>query len=305
VEKRTLFEKSLAQVLNENEAAAASVAKAAEATTQDVPILTYFLPPIDKWHVLNAALNQVSAVHAPYYMHADICPDQWKAEWYVIAMVCDKHEAPGRRFAGGRPEGDDPELLEAIDIRNTKVRIVCVKEVMLQHINEGLIVPPAPQGWQNARHRSRWQTISIMAQLYKQQHEEPHNSSSRHLLRLSIAAPVAAARDSLRRGSVDSGANRTWEQYTSHPLVQARLDKHKGRSWADPLSAYGGWDAAVSELTSLDEVSEDRRYWNSDDEDEDGMLASNHTGRAKTDPKIYHAPHTAHARHRTILRSGC
>ena len=106
VEKRTLFESSLASLLHENEAAVDKVKKAAEATTKECPVLTYFLPTEDKWHVLNAALNTVSSVHAAFHMQADVWPEGWTYEWYVVAMLCEKRDSMGRRFAGGSKRGD-------------------------------------------------------------------------------------------------------------------------------------------------------------------------------------------------------
>ena len=253
---------SPSQVLHHNEAAVMQVKKAAEATTTDCPVLTYFLPASDKWHVLNAALNSVSSVHAPSYMQADIVPEAWTQEWYVVAMLCEKKEATGRRFAGGSKRGDISESLKESENEaegeefssTTKIQITCVKEETLQQIINGEIT--APDRWQNQRHGTRFEAVSMMAALYKQQHEDPNNTGSKHLLRLSIPAPLYTeqredqpfTRRGLgqRRSSVPSIFDQSIPQgRQDHPLHKARVDPFRGTSWHDALSLGGaGWTEA-------------------------------------------------------------
>jgi len=243
IEKRTLFEQSLDQLLHENEAAVESVMEAAQATTQDSPLLTHYLPASDKWHVLNAALNQVSAVHAPFYTQADILPQDWLNEWYVIAMFCEKKEARGRRFVGGSKKGDTPAAPETGDVRSTKV--ICVKEDTLGAINEGGVTWPTK--WQNGRHAIRAAQIWCMSQLYARIREDPSNAQSKHLLRLSIPAhreAQAVMQSSAPLSMYGSSPHSSLSNYSDHPLVQARRDPVRRRSWADFHSHQHGWEGS-------------------------------------------------------------
>merc|ERR1711907_437773 len=147
-------------------------------------------------------------------------------------MLCEKQEQQGRRFVGGGGAADE-FAADMADVRNTKVRIVCVQESILMKIRDGNIVPP-PR-WQNARHEGRWNTMALMAELFRRQHEDPANSS-KHLLRLCITAPVppsyataSSAADAWRSTQRDvktpsNSHHRGGRHYTDHPLVKARMD---------------------------------------------------------------------------------
>lgn len=277
VEKRTLFELSLDQVLHNNDTAVSRVKTAAEATTKECPVLTAFLPAEDKWHVLNAALNTVSSVHAAFHLQADIEPEGWRHEWYVVAMLCEKRDSMGRRFAGGSKRGDALDGEETFTA-TTKVQVICVKEETIQKMIQGEVVQP--KRWQNERHRNRFSAISTIAALYKQQHEDPNGPGSKHLLRLSIPAPLSfpsagsqghefdytGSNPVRAAGLSDMGPRRSsvplfqnlhestpgvikGSPRSPHPLAKARNHPERGRSWHDPLSLGGqGWDPTNGEM---------------------------------------------------------
>jgi hypothetical protein len=200
---------------------------------------------------------EVSSVHAPLFIQADIAPEGWLHEWYVIAMVCEKLDARGRRFVAGTRDADAES---EVDISSTtKVQVVCIKEAALkpdpgltptlspscqetlQQIVNGEEEMPAR--WQDDRHYNRWSTMALIAQCYRQHYEDPNSPQGKHLLRLCIPARRADHMGRLhvntqqkrtlpRRGSVPSfGVFDTTPTRGEHALLRSHRHPARGQSW--------------------------------------------------------------------------
>jgi len=231
VEKRTVFEVSLDKMLHYNQAMVDKVMQAVEETTAELPFVTAFLPVVDRWMVLNAALNLVSATHAGVHFDHAGAPGSYVHKWYVIAFVCEKKHTEGRRFC-------ETALPESVaDRRSVKGRIFVVPEDDLLYINaSGMAESKQPEcEWQNSRHYQRWLMVQHLAQLYHCQKEEPTNPDWKHLLRLCVPAPAPP----------NSKENRSSPKHSN-------AITHK-KSWGHPLSAYTFLGGMLSDVQEEDE----------------------------------------------------
>lgn len=169
VEKRTLMEGSLQDtIMNGNEAAAALCSRAAGACTSARPFLTQHLDASERYHLLNNALNLVSALTPAGHIAENIFPACAAGCWYVFALAADSAAA-----APHRPETP-----------NTKVRVVLVKEATVLWLADDANSDAIEDTEQalaegSSRHHSRWALLRKMAALYKEQQAFHDNAAKR------------------------------------------------------------------------------------------------------------------------------
>lgn len=244
VEKRTLFEVPLEKMLHYNPAIVDRVTEAVTATTSEEPFVTEFLPVMDRWTVLNAALNLVSSCHAGAHFDHAATPDSVPGKWYVLAYISEKHIKDSFFIADAAKattrevwaHGSDDSTSDMLAKRSLKGRIFIVPEEDLQRVSELSILDTNPQAWQNERHYHRWLMVQKIAELYKRQNEETSNPEWKHLLRLSIPAP----RHRNASGSLKTSTSAPALPQSGSPRLNTRRPSHdKSVCWAHPLSADG------------------------------------------------------------------
>lgn len=139
---RTLDEEDAGRVLLDNSSAIDGVINAAKKTTEGNPFLE--LEPGLQWLALNSALNELSRI-VP-------CQGLFYRDWghpvethtYVLGLTCEKDK----------------------DVRMRKVRLMIIREKLLQQIGDPKCTMPAVE---QESHTVRWRTLKTMAQLYAKQ----------------------------------------------------------------------------------------------------------------------------------------
>eukprot|EP00949_MAST-11_sp_MAST-11-sp1_P004093 g4093.t1 len=171
VEKRTLFEVDLQAILYHNKAAAHLLRRAAEKCSASAPFITEHLPLAERYQVLNAVLNRVSSEFSNGFVLSDL-GGATRGGWYVFGLI--SNVVKNSHKVG--------------DVRTTKLRVVLVREEILQAPVSGQdgYLPPLGDLSDNDRHGLRWSTINSMRQAYRRQQEAPHE---RNLLRVFLCVP--------------------------------------------------------------------------------------------------------------------
>lgn len=178
MEKRTLFVKPLKKVFR-NEYVLEKLLEAAEHSAESGdPMLMTRLSVEDKWHVLNACVNQVSACFAPYHLffnEARRVASHYRSAWYCFTVTCHRNTAGGRWFitpfkpVGGRG-----------DVGMLRIRIVIMSEDELRDIavHEDADSWQPSNGFFNARHESRWGIAVQLAKLFQRQLQQISGSNN-------------------------------------------------------------------------------------------------------------------------------
>eukprot|EP01066_Platyproteum_vivax_P001708 Platyproteum_vivax@DN12161_c0_g1_i1.p1 len=179
VEKRCLFEKNMGDIFM-YPAAILDVIQAAGKCTKDElsdPALMKHIHPVDRWHVLNGVLNQLSSLVAPHHFFFDQrfrnARIHYSSSWYCFTIMCQRQGGVGRFFVT-----PSCALPTEYDRQNIKIRIVVVEEQVLRDIHMGVLIEPAK--FFNSRHANRWQIIKRTAQLYGKQFADMGHHGSFH-----------------------------------------------------------------------------------------------------------------------------
>ncbi|KAL6071504.1 Transmembrane protein [Balamuthia mandrillaris] len=160
---RTLFERSLYDMMFRNHAAVKVVANAAAKTEVGKPFL--MIAPEENWYVLNNILNEISSSCMMGFLQED-CGIPVKLEWYVFGLTCEKDEG----------------------VWNRKIRVMLISQRLLERIPD--LPPPSLE---SAHHRVRWRTLQKMSDLWRAQNQdEAIRSPSTPILlsRVQLAIPI-------------------------------------------------------------------------------------------------------------------
>lgn len=194
VEKRTMFEVDLTNVLNGNEAAAEEVRIAASKCTKDEPFITQHLAPSERYHVLNAVLNCVSCQYSSGHLIADL-GGSYVSDWYAFAITAEVVGATNDSslpnfvpslLRGKTPKNNKNKTLE--DTRTKKLRIILVKESILQSISDNHALYVEFRGV-SGRHDHRWKMLHRMGEMLLRQ---ALDGSNRHILRVMLSVPSSS-----------------------------------------------------------------------------------------------------------------
>ena len=189
VEKRTLFEDSLAEVLSNSEAARLVIAATGKCT-ENQPFVTQHISKTNRYPILNALLNRLSACVAQRHLEYEISSGVDSlcnlSEWFVFALV-----------GYSSSSANSAETAVPYDRRSAKTRLFVIREDRLRELSMNLCSKEERDYSISERHRHRIFIMRKMAEIYALQ-----NQSDRHLLRLHLGCgskPHAkhARRDSL------------------------------------------------------------------------------------------------------------
>jgi len=176
VEKRTLFTRPLLDMLCGNEYLRRELLRAAKSCRKRSAncLVTRWLPPDERYHVLQASLNQASAMFGPNFVHFNALDGEssggFKSTWYCITVMTptiNKDAADIGRLQG--PDFQRTRWGSIVDesalipvgspqpVRGT-LRVVLANESDLRRIADGKLNPPAC-GFFNGRHRERYKIL--------------------------------------------------------------------------------------------------------------------------------------------------
>eukprot|EP00944_MAST-04C_sp_MAST-4C-sp1_P005923 g5923.t1 len=231
VEKRTMFEVDLTNVLNGNEAAAEEVRIAASKCTKQKPFITQHLEPSERYHVLNAVLNCVSCQYSSGHLIADL-GGNYISDWYAFAITAESVDT----ISGASLPNFVPSLLRRRnsknknnpieDTRTKKLRIILVKESILQSISDNHSLYVEFHGV-SGRHDHRWKMLHHMGEMLLRQ---ALDGSNRHILRVMLSVPSVSGESQTHRSKTMSTPPAMLPAYLNtaeqgqHELLKDRLE---------------------------------------------------------------------------------
>jgi len=179
VEKRTLFVRPLMDVLCGNRYLAHELLKAASECRKSASncMVTKWLKPDERYHVLQASLNAVSSIFGPNYVHFNAVEGDtfnlFKSTWYCLCVM-----TPSKK-----PDGDDDDddveaptmstMVYSSFVDETRrppatLRIVLVNESDLRRVADSKLRPPS-SGFFNKRHELRYGILVDFARNFQLQ----------------------------------------------------------------------------------------------------------------------------------------
>jgi len=181
VEKRTLYTRTLLDLLGGNEFLAQETIRAARAcfrrgTNCIVPRL---LPPEVRYHVLQAGLNATSSMFGPNFVHFNALNGEtsnlFRSTWYCLTIMTPTRpesrspDVPRGRKSEAAPEVDATCTFTDMSRKpHATLRIVIVNESELRRIADGKLAPPR-WGFFNSRHAERYRMLGDLARNFHMQ----------------------------------------------------------------------------------------------------------------------------------------
>lgn len=195
VEKRTIFDRQLLDVFQGNVYLVQELLRGARQCRQQGRncMVTRWLPPDERYHVLQACLNVVSSLFGANYVHFNALDGEhsnlFKSTWYCLTVSTPM-----------RPDNKAQELLQrsaskqALAANQTctftdmsrmpraTLRVLLVNETDLRRIADGKLNPPS-WGFFNSRHAERYRMLLDFSRNFQKQ-----------LVRTSVDSSSASSR---------------------------------------------------------------------------------------------------------------
>jgi len=170
IEKRTLFVHRLIDVLGGNRHLAQELLTAARvcrAKGQNC-LVTRFMQPDERYHVLQASVNATSSLFGANYVHFNAMKGEdsglFKSTWYCVTVMCSTWSPESVSPAvEGASEG-----VSAPSCSNPRatLRVVCTNESEVRRIADGKLCAPS-WGLFNSRHASRYRMLLDFARSFQ------------------------------------------------------------------------------------------------------------------------------------------
>jgi hypothetical protein len=189
VNKRTLFEEHIVQLLYSNKAAGRAMIRATKLCSRELPFVTQHL---DMTHpLLNTVLNKLSSLAAHDHLEYESSGragvmDGWEPVWYVFGVL---GYSPSLGFDESTGSDEPKTSANLCDRRSTKLRVIIVREDVLQNLSEKNVTMVSE------RHKFRMNSLIRMKAMYAAQQDSNISSvvdrmagsiSRRHLMRVQI-----------------------------------------------------------------------------------------------------------------------
>lgn len=176
VEKRTLFQRPLLELLGGNAYLVREILAAAQvcrASSHNCVVMRW-LPPDERYHVLQSCLNVVSSLFGANYVHFNALDGEssglFKSTWYCITVT-----TPTRPETGSRPhvasQVTPDNTCTFTDMSRTPratLRVTVVNESELRRIADDKLKPPS-WGFFNTRHAERYRMLEDIARNFRLQ----------------------------------------------------------------------------------------------------------------------------------------
>lgn len=182
VEKRTLFTKPLLRVLGGNRYLVEKLRRAACAARRRTRncLVTRWLDDDEKYHILQACLNEVSSLFGENFVHFNALDGEtsgmFKSTWYCITVMTptrrEQRPAPkaGRKAspAIAGPRDQTATFTDMTRRPRASLRVALVNESELRRIADGKLRPPN-WGFFNDRHAERYRMLTDFARNFQKQ----------------------------------------------------------------------------------------------------------------------------------------
>jgi len=192
VEKRTLFSRPLQEVLGGNPYLVKELLKAAQICRRNSNncMVCRWLPPDERYHVLQATLNEVSAIFGQNFVHFNAMDGEksglFKSTWYCLTVTTPtRPESRKHGSSSSTDRGGDDSTCTFTDMSRTPratLRVTLVNESDLRRIADDKLRPPN-WGFFNSRHAERYRMLLDIARNFQLQlvrtPTDNHGTSSR------------------------------------------------------------------------------------------------------------------------------
>lgn len=169
VEKRTLFQVSVKKLFGGNQHLADVLRDSARQCHEQSHncLVARWIPPDERYHILQMSLNAVSALFGANYVHQNALGESsknlFKSTWYCLTIMTPsrlENRIPGMQ-AKTSPQPSTMETCTFTDMTRTPrqtLRVCIVNETEIRAIADGKLRPPN-WGFFNSRHAERYRML--------------------------------------------------------------------------------------------------------------------------------------------------
>eukprot|EP00747_Dinoflagellata_sp_TGD_P058879 gnl/TRDRNA2_/TRDRNA2_151330_c1_seq1.p1 gnl/TRDRNA2_/TRDRNA2_151330_c1~~gnl/TRDRNA2_/TRDRNA2_151330_c1_seq1.p1 ORF type:complete len:497 (-),score=63.24 gnl/TRDRNA2_/TRDRNA2_151330_c1_seq1:9-1454(-) len=256
VEKRTLFTRSMLDLLGGNTYLVDQLRKAANQCRQANGncIVTRYLPPDEKYHILQASLNATSALFAANYVYMNAMnaesEDLFKSTWYCVTiMMPTRPEAKKGSKARGRAV-ETCTFTDMSRVPRQTLRVVLANESEVRRIADGKLRPPS-WGFFNNRHAERYRMLVDFARNFQKQLVRTSANSKQ----MNTRSPFTSEKVYMAGPSVSEQSDGgLMKRVQSQPSLSAMASSKGGLSAMDRRGGSVKNTAAGFQRTVSDEV---------------------------------------------------
>ncbi|CAE7298994.1 Catsper1 [Symbiodinium natans] len=178
VEKRTLFQVSASKLLNRNEHLVGVLKDAARRCHEQSHncLVTRWVPPDERYHILQASINAMSSLLGPNYVHQNALgaagADLFKSTWYCVTIMtptrAENHLPDEQKVSATTRSLETCTFTDMTRTPRPTLRICLVHESELRGIADGKLQPPS-WGFFNSRHAERYRMLCDFSRNFQQQ----------------------------------------------------------------------------------------------------------------------------------------
>ncbi|CAE7250825.1 Catsper1 [Symbiodinium sp. CCMP2456] len=176
VEKRTLFQVSASKLLNRNEHLVSVLKDAAKRCHEQSHncLVARWLPPDERYHILQASINAMSSLLGPNYVHQNALGDTdlFKSTWYCVTIMtptrAENHLPDEQKVSATTQSLETCTFTDMTRTPRPTLRICLVHESELRGISDGKLQPPS-WGFFNSRHAERYRMLCDFSRNFQQQ----------------------------------------------------------------------------------------------------------------------------------------
>lgn len=283
VEKRTLFTKSLLEVLGGNRYLVKELRRASESCrhrSRNCLVMRY-LPEDSKYHILQACLNECSSIFGPNFVHFNALDGEnsnlFKSTWYCLTVTTPTRpetKRPDRRRSTQTSTGDKTcTFTDMTRMPRGTLRVTLVNESELRRVSDGKLRPPS-WGFFNDRHAERFRMITDFARNFQKQLVRTSTDSR------SISSRSPFTSDKVHSKSESKPDGGLMKRVSSVPNM-SQMSRNRSASSKDNLSSLGkesalGARAESTEFAVRGKASREEKWEQTDGhEDMDGISENN------------------------------
>jgi len=178
VEKRTLFQVSASKLLHGNEHLIGTLKNAAGRCHEYSHncLVARWLPPDERYHILQASINSMSSLFGPNYVHQNALgeagADLFKSTWYCVTIMtptrAENHLPDEKQVSQTTQSLETCTFTDMTRTPRPTLRICLVHESELRGIADGKLQPPS-WGFFNSRHAERYRMLGDFSRNFHQQ----------------------------------------------------------------------------------------------------------------------------------------
>lgn len=178
VEKRTLFMKPMREVFGSDEYLISELLKGARKCRQQSSncLVMRWVPPDERYHILQACLNAVSSLFGGNYVHQNALGGEqtelFKSTWFCLTVMTPTASKESRRLTRGSSDvhggSDTCTFTDMSRTPRATLRIAIANETELRAIADGKLQPPS-WGFFNHRHAERYNVLRNFAENFQRQ----------------------------------------------------------------------------------------------------------------------------------------